>query len=384
MYGVWAQYYGLRARRRVWRVIKYISPIDNQTSRQYQTNPVESTAKEGLEASIQKLNEALSYEGQVAEISVEVVEEATREMKHDVDLVQMLFHALDVKAKAIVDKYKEQWFNAFKEADAIMSNTNLEILSARDQIIKEATENYRKTNVLVLEAKALRKWTHFIVPLIAFFVSACIITTFSVFIYKKRLQGHHTYLADIKTEDDLVKLSKRQMREVLGMSGVELREDANQEELLGLLKQLWLHGEHNPSLVPVKYTEQDDDWSKCKVCMDADIDSVILDCGHLVACNQCGKKLNECPICRQHVAEVLQVVLVSELDLDRLTSMILNCKDYISYVPSYIILHIIFYQSCQVDEQGDQAGARPLWRQLQGQGGCKENSGGAGDLEGEA
>ena len=62
MYGVWAQYFGLRARRRVWRVIKYISPSDEQTSREYQTNPVESSAKEGLEASFQKLNEALSYE----------------------------------------------------------------------------------------------------------------------------------------------------------------------------------------------------------------------------------------------------------------------------------------------------------------------------------
>merc|ERR1711962_1898015 len=324
MYAMWAQFYGSRARRRVWRVRKYISPSDNQTSREYQTNPVESSAKECLETSVQKLNEALSYEGQVAEISVEVVEEATREMKHNVDLVQMLFHATDVKAKVIVDKYKEQWFKAFREADAIMSNTDLAILSTRDQIIEEAIENYRKTIALVLEAKALRKWTHFIVPLSAFFVSACIITAFSIFICKKRLQGHHTYLVGIKTEEDLLKLSKRQMKEVLGMSGVVVGEEANQEGLQGLLKQLWLHGERNPSLMPVKYTEEDDDWSKCKVCMDADIDSVILDCGHLVACNQCGKKLNECPICRQHVAEVLQVVPVSELDLDRLTSMIHN------------------------------------------------------------
>ena len=239
---MWVQFYGSRARHRVWRVIKYISPGDDQTSREYQTNPVVSSAKKGLEASVEKLNEALSYEGQVADISVSVVEEATREMKHNVDLVQMLFHASDMKAKAIVDKHKEQWFNAFREADAIMSNTNLAILSTRDQIIEEAIENYRKTNVLVLEAKALRKWTHFIVPLIAFFVSACIITTFSVFVYKKHIQGHHTYLADIKTEDDLVKLSKRQMKEVLGMSGVEVREEANPQELQGLLKQLWLHG----------------------------------------------------------------------------------------------------------------------------------------------
>merc|ERR1711962_681546 len=320
MYAMWAQFYGSRAKRRVWRVREFISSSDDLISREYQTNPVESSAKEGLEASVQKLNEALSYEGQVAEISVGVVEEATREMKHNVDLVQMLFHATDVKAKVIVDKYKEQWFKAFREADAIMSNTNLAILSTRDQIIEEAIENYRKTNVLVLEAKALRKWTHFVVPLSAFLVSACIITAFSVFICKKRLQGHHTYLVGIKTEEDLMKLSKRQMKEVLGMSGVVVREEANQEEIQELLKQLWLHREHNPSLVPVKYTEEDEDWSKCKVCMDADIDSVILDCGHLVACNQCGKKLNECPICRQHVAEVLQVVPVSELDLDRLTS----------------------------------------------------------------
>merc|ERR1711962_762649 len=319
MYAMWAQFYGSRARRRVWRVREFISPsVDqsDQTSRENQTNSVESSAKEGLEASIQKLNETLSYERSVAEISVEVFEEVTREMKHNVDLVQRLFHASDAKAKAIVDKYKEQWFNAFREADAIMSNISLAILSARDQIIEEAIE----TNLLVLEAKAWRKRTHFILQFSAFLVSTCIIVVISVFIWKKPLQGHHTYLADIKTEDDLLKLSKRQMKEVLGMSGVEVREDTNQEELQGLLKQLWLHGERNPSLVPMKYTEQDDDWSKCKVCMDADIDSVILDCGHLVSCNQCGKKLNECPICRQHVAEVLQVVPVSDLDLDRLTS----------------------------------------------------------------
>jgi len=319
MYAMWAQFYGSRARRRVWRVREYISPSGDQSdqiSREYQTNPVESSAKEGLEASIQKLNEALSYEGSVAEISVEVVEEATREIKHNVDLVQMLFHASDTKAKAIVDKYKERWFNVFREADAIMSNISLAILSARDQIIEEAIE----TNLLVLEANAWKKRTHFTLKFSAFLVSTCIIAVFSVFIWKKPLQGHYTYLADIKTEDDLLKLSKRQMKEVLGMSGVEVREEANQEELQGLLKQLWLHGEHNPSLVPVKYTEEDDEWSRCKLCMDADIDSVILNCGHLVACNQCGKKLNECPICRQHVAEVLQVVLVSELDLDRLTS----------------------------------------------------------------
>merc|ERR1711962_1068594 len=128
MYAMWAQFYGSRAKRRVWRVREFISSSDDLISREYQTNPVESSAKEGLEASVQKLNEALSYEGQVAEISVEVGKEAIREMKHNVAVVQMYFHASDVTAKAIVDKYKEQWFNAFRDADAIMSNISLAIL----------------------------------------------------------------------------------------------------------------------------------------------------------------------------------------------------------------------------------------------------------------
>ena len=104
------------------------------------------------------------------------------------------------------------------------------------------------------------------------------------------------------------------------MSGVEVGEDVHEEELQRLLKQLWLQGERNSSLVPVKHTKDEGEYrTKCKLCMDADIDSVILDCGHLVACNQCGNNLNWCPICRQHVVEVRQVVLVSELEVARLT-----------------------------------------------------------------
>ena len=53
--------------------------------------------------------------------------------------------------------------------------------------------------------------------------------------------------------------------------------------------------------------------------MAEDIDSVLLDCGHLVACNLCGKKLTKCPICRQQVVKVHKVDLVSELDLAKLT-----------------------------------------------------------------
>lgn len=43
----------------------------------------------------------------------------------------------------------------------------------------------------------------------------------------------------------------------------------------------------------------------CKVCMAAIIDCVLLDCGHMVTCTKCGKRMAECPMCRQYVVRVV-------------------------------------------------------------------------------
>jgi len=48
----------------------------------------------------------------------------------------------------------------------------------------------------------------------------------------------------------------------------------------------------------------------CKICMDATIDCVLLNCGHLVACAKCGKRLCECPICRAMVVRVVHIFRV--------------------------------------------------------------------------
>lgn len=45
----------------------------------------------------------------------------------------------------------------------------------------------------------------------------------------------------------------------------------------------------------------------CKICMDSPIDCVLLDCGHMVTCTKCGKRMNECPICRQYVVRAVHV-----------------------------------------------------------------------------
>ena len=44
----------------------------------------------------------------------------------------------------------------------------------------------------------------------------------------------------------------------------------------------------------------------CKICMDAPIECVILECGHLATCTNCGKVLSECPICRQYIVRVVR------------------------------------------------------------------------------
>jgi len=41
--------------------------------------------------------------------------------------------------------------------------------------------------------------------------------------------------------------------------------------------------------------------------MDANIDCVFLDCGHLCTCVQCGKRLSECPLCRSYIIRVVRV-----------------------------------------------------------------------------
>ena len=51
----------------------------------------------------------------------------------------------------------------------------------------------------------------------------------------------------------------------------------------------------------------DEDSERCKICMDAIIDCVLLECGHMVTCKKCGKQLSDCPICRQNIARIVHV-----------------------------------------------------------------------------
>lgn len=49
------------------------------------------------------------------------------------------------------------------------------------------------------------------------------------------------------------------------------------------------------------------DLSVCSVCMDHPPEVVMVPCGHIYACESCGKKLKECALCREPVAQILRV-----------------------------------------------------------------------------
>ena len=49
------------------------------------------------------------------------------------------------------------------------------------------------------------------------------------------------------------------------------------------------------------------DENLCKICLDAEINCVLLNCGHFVSCTKCGRKLAECPICRQLIVRIVHI-----------------------------------------------------------------------------
>ena len=50
-----------------------------------------------------------------------------------------------------------------------------------------------------------------------------------------------------------------------------------------------------------------EDSLKCKICMDAQIDTVFCPCGHMVSCNVCAANIELCPICRAQIQNAQHV-----------------------------------------------------------------------------
>ncbi|KAL4232792.1 E3 ubiquitin-protein ligase mib2 [Mactra antiquata] len=51
------------------------------------------------------------------------------------------------------------------------------------------------------------------------------------------------------------------------------------------------------------------DMQTCKICMEREVNTTLLPCGHLVSCEECAKKLKECPICKKKIVGTIKTFM---------------------------------------------------------------------------
>ncbi|XP_064889026.1 E3 ubiquitin-protein ligase RNF34 isoform X1 [Columba livia] len=116
-----------------------------------------------------------------------------------------------------------------------------------------------------------------------------------------------TSLSDISSLEDIEGLSVRQLKEILACNFVNYSGCCEKWELVEKVSRLYRESEENHKTQGEKMQLNDDDDNLCRICMDAVIDCVLLECGHMVTCTKCGKRMSECPICRQYVVRAVHV-----------------------------------------------------------------------------
>ncbi|XP_071215665.1 E3 ubiquitin-protein ligase rififylin-like isoform X3 [Salvelinus alpinus] len=126
--------------------------------------------------------------------------------------------------------------------------------------------------------------------------------------------GRRASLSDLAMAEDIEALSVRQLKEILARNFVNYKGCCEKWELMERVTCLY-HDQKDLQNHLVSSTKDGTDPSGtpgqeenlCKICMDSPIDCVLLECGHMVTCTKCGKRMNECPVCRQYVVRAVHV-----------------------------------------------------------------------------
>lgn len=125
--------------------------------------------------------------------------------------------------------------------------------------------------------------------------------------------GRRASLSDLRSVEDIEDLSVRQLKEILARNFVDYKGCCEKWELMERVTRLY-HDQKDLQNMVSNATEGTDagpgtavEENLCKICMDSPIDCVLLDCGHMVTCTKCGKRMSECPICRQYVVRAVHV-----------------------------------------------------------------------------
>jgi hypothetical protein len=119
-------------------------------------------------------------------------------------------------------------------------------------------------------------------------------------------------LDELHDATSIDELTVRQLKALLVNNFVDYKGCCEKQELRERVRQLWNDHVRNTNFVSQSTAaaagaDSSFDTNLCKVCMDAVIDCILLECGHMVTCTGCGKQLSECPICRRYVTRVVHV-----------------------------------------------------------------------------
>ncbi|XP_060792141.1 E3 ubiquitin-protein ligase rififylin isoform X2 [Neoarius graeffei] len=123
-------------------------------------------------------------------------------------------------------------------------------------------------------------------------------------------------LSDLRSVEDIEGLTVRQLKEILARNFVNYQGCCEKWELMERVTRLFNDQKDLHNLVSNTKNESGtaelaepsgQEENLCKICMDSPIDCVLLECGHMVTCSKCGKRMSECPICRQYVVRAVHV-----------------------------------------------------------------------------
>ncbi|KAE8294832.1 E3 ubiquitin-protein ligase rififylin [Larimichthys crocea] len=125
------------------------------------------------------------------------------------------------------------------------------------------------------------------------------------------VSGRRASLSDLSCLDDIELLSVRQLKEILARNFVNYKGCCEKWELMERVSRLYQDQQNLLAANAMNASESGGvgrpEENLCKICMDSPIDCVLLECGHMITCTKCGKRMSECPICRQYVIRAVHV-----------------------------------------------------------------------------
>uniref|UniRef100_A0A8C3F778 RING-type E3 ubiquitin transferase n=1 Tax=Chrysemys picta bellii TaxID=8478 RepID=A0A8C3F778_CHRPI len=115
------------------------------------------------------------------------------------------------------------------------------------------------------------------------------------------VQGRRASLSDLTSVGDIDALSVRQLKEILARNFVNYKGCCEKWELMERVTRLYKEkdlqhlvsdtDDQNVSSGSAGLPSTEENL--CKICMDSPIDCVLLECGHMVTCTKCGKRMSD-------------------------------------------------------------------------------------------